>query len=138
MIEDLEVMTLPRVYLPTETLGTILRASGEPVCKTMELPWLNNANSISCIPEGIHRVVFEETSPLHKYPHFRIPDVIGRRGILIHKITYVKDLRGCIGVGSRHVDINKDGVPDMEASGVKLAWMCANLPKEFFINIFKR
>lgn len=143
----MEMMSLPRVYMflnndpkknPTNTLGSIYRENGDIVCKTMELPWLGNKNNISCIPEGIHRVVFEADSPLHHYPHYRLPDVAGRRGILIHKITYVKDLRGCIGVGSRFADLNNDGILDISASGIKLEWMVNNLPKEFLLNIYKK
>ena len=72
------------------------------------------------------------------YSHFRFPDVPGRSGILIHRITFVKDLRGCIGVGSRFHDFNKDGVPDMAESSSALQWMVDNLPDQFYLNITKK
>lgn len=133
--------TLWRVYLATETLGSMYGPGGEFgefICKTLELPWKDNARAISCIPEGVYRVIYQPPKPGRDYEYFRLPDVPGRSGILIHKITYVKDLKGCIGVGSRFLDINKDGVPDMIESGKKLEWMIANMPKEFNLRIVKK
>ena len=130
--------TLERVHLETETLGSIYDPSGALVCKTMELPWLDNKNSVSCIPEGTYTVIKQPAKPSRNYPYFRIPTVKGRSGILLHRITYVKDLRGCIGVGSRFADLNGDKVPDMTGSGVKLQWMIDNLPDTFTLTIKKK
>jgi hypothetical protein len=111
-------IVIERVYLETETLGSWFL--GEDgiflLAKTMELPWKDNARSISCIPEGTYKMVREAFTVKHPYPHFRILDVPNRSGILVHKITYVKDLRGCIGVGSAFKDLNSDGVPDIIGS----------------------
>ncbi len=123
-----------RVYLETETLGSWY-VDGIVFAKTMELPWKDNKRSISCIPEGVYEVRKEFTSPGHKYPHFRIYDVPGRTGILVHKITYVKDLRGCIGVGKAFADLNKDGVPDMIQSGKALQELYDSLPHKFDLTI---
>lgn len=131
-------MRLERVYLPTETLGSIYSPSGELICKTLELPWLENKRSVSCIPEGSYRVIYQPPKPGRDYEYFRLPLVPGRSGILIHRITFVKDLKGCIGVGSRFMDLNKDGVPDMVESGRKLQWMIDNLPREFTLTIIKK
>lgn len=128
-------LTLKRVYLKTETLGSIYNEEGVLLCKTLELPWLNNRRSISCIPEGKHILVREAFTVKHPYPHFRLPKVEGRSGILIHRITYVKDLRGCIGVGQAFMDLNKDGVPDMIRSGLALQELYDTLPDVTFLNI---
>lgn len=129
---------LERVYLPTETLGSIYSPSGEPIAKSMELPWLDNRRSVSCIPEGEYRVIKQPPKPGRDYSYFRLPNVPGRSGILIHRITFVKDLKGCIGACSRFYDFNKDGVPDAAESGVKLQWMIDNLPDEFQLIITKK
>lgn len=129
---------LKRVYLETETLGSVYDDSGALICKTMELPDRNNARNISCIPEGTYKVIKQPPKPTRQYPYFRLPSVHGRSGILIHRITYVKDLRGCIGVGGRFVDWNKDGVPDMADSSKKLQWMIDNLPEEFDLIITEK
>lgn len=126
-----------RVYLETETVGSWL-VDGVCLAKTLELPWKENQRSISCIPEGVYEVRKELTSPKHEYPHFRIYDVPGRSGILVHKITYVKDLRGCIGVGKAFADLNKDGVPDIIQSGIALQELYDSLPNLFQLTIRKK
>lgn len=141
--QQLSKYVLERVYLPTETLGSIYDSNRDIICKTMELPWRDNrrsANSIlaSCIPEGTYMVRKEPAKPWRDYVHFRLINVPGRDGILIHKITYVKDLLGCIGVGGKHVDLNKDGVPDMVESTKTLEIMASKLPNEFVLEIKKK
>ena len=130
-------LILERVYLETETLGSIYM-DGQVIAKTMELPWKQNKRAISCIPEDTYKVVKQPPKPTRNYAYFRLPNVIGRTGILIHRITYVKELKGCIGVGSRFYDFNKDGVPDMAESSAKLQWMIDNLPDEFYLQIRKK
>jgi hypothetical protein len=122
----------------------------ELICKTMELPYRGNksaatSSEASCVPEGKYIVRKNPPKVGRDYGYFRFDYVPGRRigdngksHILIHRITYVKDLLGCIGVGTRFGDLNKDGVPDMEASGVKLEWMYQNLPSEFELLITKK
>jgi hypothetical protein len=139
MIEILQ----PRVYLPTETLSSWYR-DGEMLCKVMELPLVIDPvtglskRNVSCILEGVYRVKKEAFTVKHPYPHFRIPDVPGRSGILVHRITYVKDLRGCQGVGSAFEDLNKDGVPDIVGSSKTLQMLYDTLPDEFLLHIHQK
>lgn len=149
----MEEFFIKRVYMSTQTLGSWYNNKGLLICKTMELAWLDNQRSISCIPEGRYHVTKEKPIPKddpntpvdesggrkpRDYGHFRIHGVPKRSGILVHRITYVKDLQGCIGTGGRFVDWNKDGVPDMADSGSKLEWMYQNLPDEFYLNIAEK
>lgn len=140
-----------RVRLPSSSPGSWFTESGEMVAKTLELPDRNNQrdnrntseNEASCINAGTYLVTKEEPIPANDplgrkerpYGHFRLHDVPGRAGILVHKITFVEDLLGCIGVGSRFVDLNKDGTPDMVESGKKLKWMYDNFPSKFYLKI---
>jgi hypothetical protein len=128
-------LTIKRVYLPTETLGSIYNPDGVVLCKTMELPWLNNRRAISCIPEGKYTCIREFFTVKHPYPHFRLPKVEGRSGILIHRITFVSGLKGCIGVGQAFADLNKDGVPDIIRSGIALQELYDSTPDSFVLNI---
>lgn len=142
--------TIERVYLATETLGSWYDKDRFLICKTMELPWRENKSAAtsaeaSCIPEGFYTVRKNPPKPSRDYGYFRIDYVPGRRvnaegksHILVHRITYVKDLLGCIGVGGRFHDFNKDGVPDMADSSKKLQWMYENLPDEFQLEIKKK
>lgn len=130
---------IERIYLETETVGSWYPINSVAVlCKTLELPWRNNKRGISCIPEGDHLCIKEATSPKHKYPHFRLPEVEGRVGILVHRITYVKDLRGCIGVGQAFQDLNKDGVPDIVRSTLALQELYDSLPPSFYLRIMSK
>jgi len=136
-----------RVYLQSETLSS-LYFDGEYLCKGMELQWKNNQRSISCIPEGTYLCTKEPPIPKddpdtlvdesggrkpRDYWHFRIHKVPGRSGILIHKITYVKDLQGCLGTGMSFKDFNKDGILDMAESGKALQLLVDKLPDVFNI-----
>lgn len=83
-------------------------------CFTLELPWLNNKVGASAIPKGEYRLLHRR-SP--KYgDHLHILDVPGRSYILIHPANFVSQLRGCIAVGEKRMDINGDGVPDITNS----------------------
>lgn len=129
-------VVIERVYLETETLGSWY-INDEMICKTMELPWKNNQRGVSCIPEAFYDVIREAESPHHKYPHFRILNVPDRDGILVHKITYVSGLKGCIGVGE-FKDLNGDQVPDMINSGLNLQKLYDLLPDKFELQIRKK
>jgi hypothetical protein len=142
-----EPFIIERVYLPTETLGSLYFPDMALIAKTMELPWKDNKPNISCIPEGdyiIHKM--KPGVAGRDYGYFRFEKVDGRSKnlalnmstILMHRITYVKDLKGCVGIGSRFKDFNKDGVPDMEESSKKLQWMYDNLPDTFLLTIRKK
>lgn len=133
----MKTIRLERVYLATETLGSLYDEEGTMLAKTMELAWKNNQRSISCIPEGVYDVIKQPPKESRPYPYFRLPNVPGRSGILIHKISYVSGLKGCIGVGE-FADLNNDGVPDMIKSGVTLQRLIETLPDEFVINIVKK
>jgi len=116
---------------------------GQEICKTLELPWKNNARSISCIPLGTYNVTKEPPIPANDihgrkerpYWHFRFHNVPGRSGVLIHKITYVSGLKGCVGTGFATKDLNGDGLPDMIRSGDALAELVKVLPDQFKLTI---
>ena len=125
-----------------QTLGRLRYRVGKTdiafECKTLELPWLLNENRVSCIPTGIYEVVQRE-SPTHGlcYHVKRIgkDQVDGREWILIHVVNFVKDLRGCIGVGDSHTDINNDGYKDVTNSRNTLKKMLDILPVKFYMKV---
>ncbi len=145
-MSDLKLATIERVYLETESLGSWY-FEGVILVKTMELPWKNNAHNISCIPESPAGRPYlckkEAYTEKHPYPHFRITgvpdyDFKGRKertGILVHLITYVSGLKGCVGVGNKFADLNKDEVPDMAESTLALNKLYATMPDEFLLEI---
>jgi hypothetical protein len=131
-METIPKVIIERVKLPTETLGS-LYVDKVLQAKTMELPWRENAHNTSCIPNGLYKVVKEAYTEKHPYPHFRVLGVPDRGGILWHKITYVKDLLGCTGIGGSFADLNKDSVPDIVDSGKTLQKLYDMLPAEFWV-----
>jgi hypothetical protein len=84
-------LELVRTYGPQGTNGEV----HYHICKTIELPWLQNQRSISCIPEGRYELKKRFTKK-HDL-HLLVLDVPGRDGILIHPANdALSELRGCI------------------------------------------
>lgn len=129
---------LIRTYTPTHTRGllTMVDPAGNLLaqCVTLELPWKDNATQVSCIPEGIYQVQTRKTDKFGL--HYHVQNVPGREWILIHSANYVYQLLGCIIPGSRFVDLNKDGIPDITDSKATLNRLLAAVGKEFTLNIF--
>ena len=141
----MEIVRVERVYLDGVTLGSFY-FDGVMVCKSMELPWKDNKRGISCIPEGSYITTKEPPIPANDpqgrkkrdYWHFRLHNVPNRSGVLIHKITYVKDLQGCLGTGFSFKDFNKDGILDMADSTAALEKLVNTLPDKFTLTIRKK
>jgi hypothetical protein len=79
------------------TLGK-LYVDGEYECETLELPWLDNKQSVSCIPNGSYnvRIRSADESRSYKYNHLIVQEVPNRSYILFHIGNTTKDSRGCI------------------------------------------
>lgn len=104
-----------------ETLG-ILNASNNGAkfsCKTIELPWKQNQNNISCIPTGTYEVKWTFSLRLLRYT-YEIQGVKDRTGIRIHPANFFFDLKGCIALGNNMIDLNGDGVLDITNSKLTL------------------
>lgn len=81
---------------------------------TLELPWRDNQNNISCIPDGVYELRKRYSK---KYGHhFQVMDVVGRSYILIHHGNYYTQTEGCLLAGDSHTDINNDGLKDVTNS----------------------
>ncbi len=122
--------------LNKQTLGVMsVYDSGHNVfvCKTLELPWKDNQQNISCIPTGKYKVK-KRTS--EKYgEHFHVLGVPNRSYILIHPANFVRQLRGCIAPGEKHIDIDGDGNFDVTSSKKTMRKLLALLPDEFELTI---
>ena len=127
---------------PKQTEGELYVYDGDKMvfeCKTLELPWKNNANQISCIDDGIYTGVKRLTpSSQFKYEHIHIKNVANRKWILIHAGNYSRQVLGCILVGDKLTDIDGDGLRDVTNSRKTLEKLLTFLDDEFDIEIVWR
>jgi hypothetical protein len=65
---------------------------------TIEKPWADNQQNISCIPTGYYKLVRVD-SPKFGANTWEIADVTGRSHILIHVANTSVDVIGCVGLG---------------------------------------
>lgn len=76
-------------------LGTML--AGGSVFYTLELPWLDNTQNISCIPTGFYTLRYKSKSNNgllnDVYEFISVP---GRAGVLMHAGNHVSDSKGCV------------------------------------------
>ena len=90
---------LKRTYFPEGCNGAI-SWKGQFICASIELPWKDNQQDLSCIPEGRYALV-RRYSLKFKW-HLWVKGVKGRSLILIHPANDAqKELRGCIAPVSR-------------------------------------
>lgn len=133
---------MTRKYLPKVTLSSLFDDQLQ-LCKTLELPWMNNKKGKSCIPPGIYFVTKEDPIPKNDplgrrerpYKHFRVHGVKGRGGILIHIANHTRQILGCIVPGYVFNDFDKDGIIDITQSKPALEMLVEYLPNEFYLEI---
>jgi len=88
--------------LELATLGRFFNPNDEYSCYSLELPDLDNAPNISCIPEGIY-IAERDYYNRGGYACFELRDVPSRSEIKIHIGNYPKDVLGCVVLGTRRV-----------------------------------
>lgn len=82
------------------TYGVLLGEDGVPHSVTLELPWVGNHRSVSCIPAGTYEAQ-RYRSPAHGNTDvFLLTNVPGRDAIEIHVGNIPSDSRGCILIGA--------------------------------------
>lgn len=100
-----------------QTIGTFYLLENDFIIKSwfsLELPWLNNQNFISCIPPGIYTAIKHESPKFG--PSLWIQDVEGRSEILVHYSNHYWNLKGCVAIGEDLTDLDKDGNVDVTDS----------------------
>lgn len=96
------MLTLYRYNLTTLLTQGILLFNNDYLSDTLELPWKNNVDFVSCIPEGLYKLVWNEKD--HKWPCYEVHGVPKREGILMHPANYLKQLEGCIAPGTKYAE----------------------------------
>ena len=102
-------------------------------CKTLELEVDTNTKRDDAIPYGVYTVVKRKS--LKYGDHFHIKNIPNRSYILIHSGNYYTHTLGCILVGEKHLDINKDGLKDVTNSKPTMRALSKILPDKFELEI---
>ena len=130
------IAILSRSYSFEQTRGVFGIYDGDRMVlsvKTLELPNLDNAKNVSCIPEGLYNVIKEWHEKRGWI--FRVLNVKNRTDILIHIGNYAAgkkvDTEGCILPGMKFVDINNDGNLDVANSSIAMSLLIETLPGAF-------
>ncbi|UZR93126.1 DUF5675 family protein [Chondrinema litorale] len=105
-------------------------------CFTLELPYKNNENKVSCIPKGTYQVQ-KRKDPASKfnYEHLHILNVVNRDWILMHVGNYNYQIQGCILPGDSLYDINQDGQLDVTNSRKTLEKILKIVSETFILEI---
>lgn len=120
-LKDMKKVKIVRTFgNEKQTLGVL--TTDNFTCKTLELPDKNNASRISCIPVGKYICKYTKSPLFSKNAGkdvftYAILSVPNRSGIRIHSVNFVRNLLGCVGLGSAHKDIDIDGQLDIIHSG---------------------
>jgi len=101
ILSNINLLIIRDTFSEKSTIGKLF-INGEKFCDTLELPYINNERSISCIPAGRYKVRLRTAreSATRDYLHLLIQDVPDRDYILFHRGNSAKDTRGCILVGN--------------------------------------
>lgn len=97
------------------------------VLATVELPWRDNEQQISCIPAGKYDVTYTHSPAKHR-KLYRVLNVENRDGILIHAGNWAGDVdkgfksnvQGCILVGMDMVKLDGQDAVDKSQAALKL------------------
>lgn len=102
-----------------QTLGncTVLDEDLKPLFSALSLErgWRNNEQRVSCVPLGDYKLKFEYSNRFNK-KLWELKNVPGRSECKFHSANYWYQLNGCISLGLKLADINRDGYPDITSS----------------------
>jgi len=124
--DNTDLQTLGRLYL-YDGVNQIFTSV------TLELPDKGNKKNVSRIPSGTYKVK-KRTSKKFGH-HFHITDVPNRSVVLVHPGNYYKDTEGCILLGQRFADIDKDKQLDVVMSRPTVERLLEITPNSFDITI---
>ena len=92
-MSKLPILTLGRVIISNQaTLGILRDEKGNPICKTLENPWLDNKPNVSCIPAGDYVC---EVDNAGRFQYWRVLNVPGREFIEFHQGNKSRHTKGC-------------------------------------------
>jgi hypothetical protein len=142
--------TLTRRYNENNTIGILRNESSKEVCVIGEPPLYvivrgkrtQNVANRCCIPEGIYSVKKHTSLKFGRCFKFDNNETMPRTNILIHSGNFFADeeknktdSHGCLIVGSKFIDINKDKLLDVIDSKATLKKLLSITPDDFTLEI---
>lgn len=119
------------------TLGSFMVVNEDNVAifagVTLELPFKDNKQDISCIFTGTYWA--HKRSGGQNGDCFELENVIDRKYIQGHIGNFTRDILGCIIFGRSYIDIDDDGLIDIERSKETFDKLLSLLPDRFLIEI---
>lgn len=105
-------LIINRIYQPGYTIGVV--NFGDNTCFSLELPWKDNQEDVSCIPPGTYLAQYRN-SPSNG-DVLELQNVPLRTFVQVHSANFTRQLLGCIAVGDSIRDIDGDSKPDVTNS----------------------
>lgn len=102
-------------------------------CYSLELPWKNNKQKVSCIPTGKYACSKNSGTVKFPYEHFDIHNVPGRAGVKIFCEDFSVKMNGYVIMGSDLIE--KGIIMDAVDSSITLKKLTHFLPNEFELQI---
>lgn len=123
-----------RVYRHPEAIVGRLYANDNPLCYSLELPWRDNANNISCIPVGSYNGTIRTDGD--KGWRIELASVPKRTHVQLHVGNYTTDILGCILLGME-LGLNeiKGGTSNPARLLLKQAYEDAQSPSDITVRI---
>jgi len=116
---------------PVGTYGGLVM-NDSPLCVTVERPWLDNQEGISCVPRGMTAHFTKYLSP-HNGLTWITQDFKPRTNIEIHAANVPLQVEGCCGVGQYFADFS--GVMGVANAQQTMKLLRQALPDEFDLAI---
>jgi hypothetical protein len=112
-------------------LGTFgLITTGLQQWFTIERPWEDNQNNVSCIPIGTYKCIWSLSPRLKKFT-YEITGVPKRSGIRIHSANFTSQVLGCVALGEKRGTM--DGKPAILLSTSAVRLFNSTFNKEPFL-----
>lgn len=105
-------------------------------CFTLELPWRDNEQNISCYRAGIYKYK-KRVSPSKKTEVIELIGVPSRTYIQIHAGNFTHQILGCTLVGDSIKFLDADTVPDVTNSASQMQKLLDNTPSTGTIEVVR-
>jgi hypothetical protein len=126
-------IVIERKYRHSECIIGKMYVNGAELCYTLELPWKDNQQNVSCIPQGSYGGFVRTDGKIGW--RIELSGVPGnRQNVQIHVGNYPQDTKGCVLIGTGY---SNNAVRDSQTARSKLeaAYKKAGSPLDIQVTI---